>query len=210
MENNRLEEAKKIVENMDQNSDLAKLEGMIKDNKIEFSYGEKEYRVRLLNQREKEELDTFRRKKFGQLIQDKDILLEKDLIKVLKERGIDIDKTDEEIKKHDAEERALQMKLGESLAKNDSEGVLEEYKKQIEDLRLKKSVLSAQKTLLLEFSLENQLLNYVAKYITYLSTDICIDGNWKRLWDSIDEFENYSDDKLLELAATNSMVLQYL
>ena len=207
---NRMEEAKKIVENMDQNSDLAKLEGMVRDNKIEFLYNEKEYRVRLLNQREKEELDTFRRKKFGQLIQDKDILLEKDLIKVLKERGIDIDKTDEEIKKHDAEERALQMKLGESLAKNDSEGVLEEYKKQIEDLRLKKSVLSAQKTLLLEFSLENQLLNYVAKYITYLSTDICIDGNWKRLWDSIDEFENYSDDKLLELAATNSMVLQYL
>jgi len=207
---NRMEEAEKIVKEMNEKQDLNTIESFIKDNKIEFLYNEKEYRVRLLNQREKEELDTFRRKKFGQLIQDKDILLEKDLIKVLKERGIDIDKTDEEIKKHDAEERALQMKLGESLAKNDSEGVLEEYKKQIEDLRLKKSVLSAQKTLLLEFSLENQLLNYVAKYITYLSTDICIDGNWKRLWDSIDEFENYSDDKLLELAATNSMVLQYL
>jgi len=51
---NRMEEAKKIVENMDQNSDLAKLEGMVRDNKIEFLYNEKEYRVRLLNQREKE------------------------------------------------------------------------------------------------------------------------------------------------------------
>ena len=207
---NRMDDAKRIVEEMEKSSDLSKVEDMIKDNKISFSYEGKEYRVRLLNQREKEELDMLRRKKFGQLIQDKDILLEKDLIKVLKERGIDIDSSDEEIRKSEAEENTIQMKLGEAIAKNEPGGILEEYKKQIEDLRLKKAILNTQKTLLLEFSLENQLLNYVSKIITYLSSDILVDGVWKRLFNSFDEFENYSDDKLIEKLAQHSMILQYL
>jgi hypothetical protein len=61
-------------------------EELIKDNKIIFTYKDKKYRVRLLNLSEKEELDTLRRKKFGQLLKDKDILLEKDLIAQYKER----------------------------------------------------------------------------------------------------------------------------
>lgn len=210
MDNNRMEDAKRIVDEMEKSTDLSKVEDMIKDNKISFSHEGKEYRVRLLNQREKEELDMLRRKKFGQLIQDKDILLEKDLIKVLKERGIDIDSSDEEIRKSEAEENTIQMKLGEAIAKNEPGGILEEYKKQIEDLRLKKAILNTQKTLLLEFSLENQLLNYVSKIITYLSSDISVDGVWKRLFDSFEEFENYSDDKLIEKLAQHSMILQYL
>ena len=207
---NRMAEAERIVKEMEKNTELSKVEEMIKDNKISFEHEGKEYRVRLLNQKEKEELDTLRRKKFGQLIQDKDILLEKDLIKVLKERGIDIDSSDEEIRKCDAEESSLQMKLGEAIAKNEPDGILEEYKKQIEDLRLKKAIINTQKTLLLEYSLENQLLNYVAKIITYLSSDILVDGSWKRLFNSIEEFENYSDDGLVEKLASYSMILQYI
>lgn len=207
---NRMEKAKKIVEEMEKNTELAKVEEMVKDNKISFAHEGKEYRVRLLNQKEKEELDTLRRKKFGQLIQDKDILLEKDLIKVLIGRGIDIDSSNDEIRKYDAEESSLQMKLGEAIAKNEPGGILEEYKKQIDDLRLKKAIINTQKTLLLEYSLENQLLNYVAKVITYLSSDILVDGVWKRLFNSFTEFENYSDDKLIEDLAIHSMRLQYV
>jgi hypothetical protein len=210
MENDRKQEAERIVKEMEKNTELSKVEEMIKDNKISFEHEGKEYRVRLLNQKEKEELDTLRRKKFGQLIQDKDILLEKDLIKVLIGRGIDIDSSNDEIRKYDAEESSLQMKLGEAIAKNEPGGILEEYKKQIEDLRLKKAILNTQKTLLLEYSLENQLLNYVAKIITYLSSDILVDGSWKRLFNSIEEFENYSDDGLVEKLASYSMILQYI
>lgn len=207
---NRMAEAERIVKEMEKNTELAKVEEMVKDNKISFKRGENEYRVRLLNQREKEELDMLRREKFGQLIQNKNILLEKDLIKVLKERGIDLDSSNDEVRKYDAEESSLQMKLGEAIAKNEPGGILEEYKKQIEDLRLKKAIINTQKTLLLEYSLENQLLNYVAKIITYLSSDILVDGSWKRLFNSIEEFENYSDDGLVEKLASYSMILQYI
>jgi len=207
---NKLVEAKKIVEEMNKETDLNKVEEMIKDNKISFEHNEEKYRVRLLNLKEKEELDSLRRKKFGQLIKDKDILLEKDLIQQYKERGINIEEINDNIKKYDKEELDLQLRLGEAISKNEGEIILKEYSGKIEDLRIKKSVLNTQKTLLLEFSLENQLLNYVAEIITYLSLDIYKEEKWKRMFNTFDEFQNYEDEKLINKAGSYSMILQYL
>jgi len=207
---NRLEDAKKIVEDMNKDYDLMKAEELIRDNRIQFEYKDKQYRVRMLNLKEKEELDQLRRKKFGQLIQDKDILLEKDLIKVLQNRGIDIAKSNEEVKKLEAEEVDLQLKLGEAISKNESESIFKTLKEQIEEIRIKKAVLNAQKTLVLEFSLENQLLNYVSQIITYLSLEELKDGVWQRMFSSLDEFQIYSDEELINKAGSYSMILQYI
>jgi len=211
MENNdRLQEATKIIAEMNKDSDLNRVEEMIKENKITFSYEEKQYRVRVLNIREKEELDGLRRKKFGQLMQDKDILLEKDLIKVYKERGIDIDKIDAEIKKLETHNDSLYLKCGEAISKNESETILKSYRDQIYEIdMIKIPIFNAQKTLLLEFSLENQLLNYVAMIITYLSLDILEDGIWKRLFSTFEEFQNYNNEELINKAGSYSMLLQY-
>jgi len=206
----RLEQAQKIVEDMNKDIALARIEEMIKDNKITFNHNDNQYRVRLLNLREKEELDMLRRKKFGQLIQDKDILLEKDLIKVLKERDIDINKIVDDIAKNDAEEHNIQIKLGEAISKNEGETILKRYKEQIEELDIKRAVLNSQKTLLLEFSLENQLLNYVAQVITYLSLDELKDGVWQRMFSKLEEFQNYKDESLINKAGQFSMILQYI
>jgi len=209
MENDRLQEAEKIVNEMDKELDIVKIEEMIKDNNIIFEHNNQQYRVRLLNLKEKEELDLLRRKKFGQLIQDKDILFEKDLIRIYKERGIDLEKIDEEIKKFEAEELDLQLKLGEAISKNEPETILKSYKEQIETLRIKKRVLTTQKTLLLEFSLENQLLNFVAEVITYLSLDKLDNNKWIKMFNSLENFLIYEDNKLIEKAAQCSMALQY-
>jgi hypothetical protein len=206
----RLQDAEKIVENMEKETNLSKVYEMILDNKIIFEHKEKQYRVRLLNLKEKNELDELRRKKFGQLIQDKDILLEKDLIKVYKERGMNIDDIDDQIKKIQAEELDLQIKLGESISKNEGEVIFLNYKNQIINLKVKKQILSTQKTLLLEFSLENQLLNYVAMIITMLSLDILEEGEWKRIFINLEDFENYEDEELINKAGSYSMMLQYL
>jgi hypothetical protein len=211
MENDRRQEAERIVSEMEKESFLSKVEELIKDNKITFEHEGKQYQIRLLNSGEKEELDQLRRKKFGQLIQDGDILLEKDLIKVLKEkRGIDLDQNIDDIKKLQAEELALQLKLGESISKNEGETILKNYKEQIEEIRIKIQILNAQRTLLLEFSLENQLLNYVAKIITYLSLYVMEDGTWIRAFKNLEEFDICSDDKLINLSGQYSMILQYI
>lgn len=206
----RLNDAAKIVKSMEHETELSKVEELIKENKITFKHEEKTYRVCLLNLAEKEELDMLRRKKFGQLIKDKDILLEKDLIITYKERGINIDEIDDKIKKLDAEDLDIQIKLGESIAKNESEAILKGYKDQIQNLRFQKQILKTQKTLLLEFCLENQLLNYVAQVITYLSLDELKDGIWQRTFHTLEDFQNYKDESLLNKAGKYSMLLQYL
>jgi hypothetical protein len=207
---NKLSEAEKIINDMSKNIEVSIVEDMIKDNKIPFIYEEKEYRVRLLNRVEKEELDMLRRKKFGALLKDSDILLEKDLILQLKKRDINVDEIDADIKKLEAQERDVQIKLGESLAKNEGETIFNIYKEQIENFRIDKQIKAAQKTILLEFSLENQLLNYVAEIITYLSLEVKNEaGRWQRMFKSLDDFRAYTDEKLITQAGAYAMILQY-
>lgn len=206
----RLNDAERIVKEMEKETDLSRMEELIRDNKITFDYKENKYRIRLLNLSEKEELDLLRRRKFGQLMKDKDIFLEKDLISQYKERGINIDELDEQIKKINAEESELQIKLGEAIAKNEAETILVTYKDQIEELRIKRQIINAQKTLLLEFSLENSLLNYVAQVITYLSLEVKKDDRWQRMFISLEEFQKYPEEQLINKAASYSMLLQYI
>jgi hypothetical protein len=206
---NRLNDAKRIVEEMEKDNQLSKVEELIKDNQITFDYKDKKYRVRLLNLSEKEELDLLRRRKFGQLIKDKDVLFEKDLIVQYKERGMDVSEIDEQIKKLTAEDIGLQSKLGEAISKNEPESILKNYEEQIMDLRVKKNVLNTQKNLLLEFSFENAVLNYVSQVITYLSLEVLDGKDWKRMFNSIEDFQKFPDEGLINTSATFSMVLQY-
>jgi len=206
----RLKDAEKIVKDMEKENELSRVGELIKDNRIIFDYKDKKYRVRLLNLKEKEELDQLRRKKFGQLMKDKDILLEKDLINQYKERGVNIEELDDQLKKLNAEELDFQIKLGESISKNEIESILKNYKEQIEDLRIKKQILNTQKNLLLEFSLENSLLNYVAQVITYLSLEEQKEDKWQRMFDSLDSFQTYEDEGLINIAGSYSMLLQYI
>jgi hypothetical protein len=163
-----------------------------------------------LNLGEKEELDNLRRKKFTQLILDKDILLEKDLIKAYKDRDIDIDELTDKMKKLETEIHEKQLALGESLSKNEGETILIAYAEQIKNLEIEKQIIFLQKNALLEFTLENQLLGYVAEIITYLVTEIENEEEiWERLWNSIEEFNQCSDNELINKAATSSMILQY-
>ena len=206
----RLNEAEKIVGDMEKETELSKIEELIKDNKITFEYKDKKYRVRLLNLAEKEELDILRRRKFGQLMKDKDIFLEKDLILQYKERGINIEELDDQIKKVNAEELELQIKLGESISKNENETILKTYKDQILDIRTKRQIINTQKTLLLEFSLENSLLNHVAQVITYLSLEELKDDKWQRMFSSLEAFQTYEDEGLINKAGSYSILLQYI
>ena len=206
----KLNQAEKIVSDMEKELELSKVEELVKDNKITFEYKDKKYRVRLLNLKEKIELDELRRKYYGKLLKDKDILMEKDLIIQYKERGINIDEIDDQIKKLNAEDTSLQTKLGESISKNEAETILKNYKSQIEEIRIQKQILKAQKTLLLEFSLENQFLNYVSQVITFLSLDELKDGIWQRMFQTLEDFQNYEDEKLINQAGSYSMILQYI
>jgi len=204
----RMEEAKKISEELNEKYELDKVAGLIKDNKIEFTYKDSEYKVKLLTQKDKDDLDMLRRKKFGQLLQDKDILLEKDLIKIYKERGIDIVEIDDKINKINTEMHGKQLKLGESLSKDSDKSILNTYKDEIKDLINQKGALYLQKSGLLEFSLEKQLEYFTIKIISYLSLQIKKDELFVRAFEDIDKFLN-ADDELIEKTVSYSLNINY-
>jgi hypothetical protein len=205
-----MEEASKVLKEIESHGAMNITEELIKDNAISFVVKEVKYRSRLLNLREKEELDTLRRKKFGQLLQDKDLMLEGKLIEVYKERGIDIAEMDEKMRKLDAEMHEKKLSLGESLAKNESENIFKAYEEQIKILIESKQILYIQKSELLQYSIESQLLNYVAELITYLSTEIEeSEGKYKRLWKTLEDFKSCEDKELTDKSGIMSTLLQY-
>ena len=205
----RLLDAEGLVDKMSKEKNLSDVEEMIKDNKVLISYKDKQYRIKLLGVREKEELNQLKLKKFGQLIKDKDILLEKDLIQQYKDRGMEFDKSDEEIKKLNAEERDCYIQLGEAISKNSGDTVLKTFEDKIKELQYKKRVLDTQRTLLLQYSLENQLEEYVMKGITYLATEVELENKWVRAFPLLEDFLMCEDEELIVKLGMCALALNY-
>jgi len=204
------ESAQNLLNKIKEEGNILEAQELVEDNNIEFEHNDKRYRVRLLNRREREELNRLRLQRFGQLIKDKNVLLEPDLIKVYKERGIDIDKIDEEMRRLDAEILNIRLQLGEALSKNQEESSLNAYKDSIVALTEKKQIYLIQKSQMLSMSLENQLLSYVAELITYLTLEILVSEEWVRVFKTYEEYLGCKDDILIDKAATRSLVLQYI
>jgi len=202
------EEIKKILDTMSEEYQVDRVAELIKDNKIEFDYDGKQYRVRLLNAKEKDELDMIRRRRFGQLLKDKDILLESDLIIAYQEKGINIGELDEQIKKINAELAAQNYKLGEALVKTPGDTILKSYKIEIVGLTYRLNELNIQRNHLLEYSLENHLQIFIAQAISYLCLDVKVEDKWVRAFQNLDSFMN-QEDKLINLVGLYSMYLYY-
>jgi hypothetical protein len=205
----RTEEAQKLAKELNDKYELDKVAEMVKTNIISFSFKDKEYRVRLLNQKEKDELDLFRRRKFGELLQDKNILFESELIRLYKEKGIDIEKEiDDKIKKLLTELNNKRMKLGEALEKKEPESILKTYADEIEELEREIYGLTIQKSNLLENSFEKTLENQVIKYLSYLSLETKVNEEFVRAYTKVEDFLK-TEDELIGKTITYSMALNY-
>jgi hypothetical protein len=203
----RQDEINTLLAQMQEAEDFSKGGDLIKDNKIEFTYEDKSYRLRLMNRKEKEELDSLRRRRFGQLIKDKDILLESDLKKQYKERGIDLEDAMERVRELYKEKSSYDLKLGEALANKEEETILKSYKENIIKINYEISAIISQQTNLLSYSLENQLASYVTKIAVYLSLEVQDDDKWIRQFKTLESFENFEDEKLLEKATYYCLLL---
>ena len=210
MDTQSMDDARKILEKFNEDKELAKVEALIQDNRIEFEYKDKIYRVRLLKLSEKEELYMLKLGKFGQLIKNKDILMEKDLIKIYAERGISIDALTEEIKKIDAQILTLRLALGSAIEKNESLTILKSFEDRINILNQSKQLSVIQKSNYLSTSLECQMENFEAQFISYLTAEILNNGIWERLFKNFDDFQNSEDETLITMIGTRTMLLQFI
>ena len=212
----RQEEIKKISTQINDEYNIDKIRELIRSNKKEFIHNDKTYRVRLLNDVEKDELHTLKTKKYNSMLQEKDsqgnyaYLTIADLTKIYKERGIaDILEIDSDINKVTKKFQSANFKLGETLANKAGENFLKSYKEELEQFRAELEALIIKKGHWLENSIEQQIQNYIAKVISYLCLDVKTEGEkWVRAFKSIEDFLK-ADDKLVNLAGSYSMILHF-
>jgi hypothetical protein len=183
---------------------------LIKDNKIEFSHKEKNYRVRKPNLKEKEDMRNKQNKKYIDLLDDDSFVLRQQLITKLKKKGIDIDAMDRKIKSLDAEIENVQMKL----VPIDDKKTREVLKKEIIDLDNQRRLIDIDIKEYLSPCIENELAEFGNLYLIYTLLEKEIDDTsidvkegdeypkkWVRVFDSYDEFLKTEEDDLISKAA---------
>jgi len=178
------------------------IEHSLGDNEIEFEIDKVKYKVVRPTFKDKQLAYQKKVEMYIKLLNEKDEKgefihkTEEDLKKLYKKRGIDLDEIDNKIKALDAQINNYKLKLGEALAADKPDNELNIYKEEIEKLLEEQKELNLKKSLLLEPSIESQVMVYSLTYLTFLITYKFEDGEWKKAWDNFEDFLN-TDERIV-------------
>jgi len=188
--------AKEALKAINELEETVRLENIIKDNKIEFKVKDKVFRVRRPNLIEQQEISRFNRKKYIELVNDDSFLFRKQWIKKYKDKGIDIKKMEDDVRRLQGEIEQLLLRL----AKSTDPSSIKKLKEEILKSRDKQFALSIEKTDLLSYSIEDQLLISVNAYTTYLILERKEKENWTKHFEDYKKFQESDNTDLLNKA----------
>ena len=199
--------AKEMTEMFQDTENIALAEAAIQNNEIEFEHEGQTYRVRKSNYLEKQEANKFRMKKYIELLKDKDCLLEKDLRKLYKDRGVDIDALDKQMQELTVQQQSLMMDLGKAIKENKDKVELLKYKEEILNIMNSLQGLNAEKQQLLEFSLENRILMEVYSYMIWMIAEHKVKDTWTKIWPKYEDFLATDTNELLNKVTKHGAVI---
>ena len=186
-------------------NDIDVLEQFLKSNVNEFIFCDKHYRVQKPNPIQKEEANKERMKRYFTMLKDSAYMFRKSLVLLYKEKNIDIDAMDREVKNLYLTENGLLKKLGNTQDPMDIE-VLE---KEIEVIRKQQQEMFIQKEELLKYCIEHQLDDFLKFYLVYLVLEVKDGDKWSRVYKSYEEFMASPDEILQAKAAQVFAVMIY-
>jgi hypothetical protein len=198
MEKEKMEQAKKLAEEIGELEQMSDVENMIKNNIIEFSLDNRDvkYRVRLPVYEEQIKLEKFRRAKYLEFVQDNNIKFQKEWIKIYKDKGIDILEMEQKVISLTKQMQEKQLKLAET-----SEEIrVEKLKSEIIELTKEVSAIHIEKTDLLSYSLEDLMLIEVGSFYTYLVLEKLVEDKWVKVYNTYDEASKSKDNTLFSKA----------
>lgn len=190
------DQVKAIQEDINKQIDIAKIEDLLKNNVFEFEHNDCKYRLRKPTFKERQQLYLYRSQRYTSLLNDEQYLLEADLKKSYKKRGIDIDAMQSEILDLEHKKKTALTKLGELLQQKAPDEELALFKKEIEDLSDRQRQVAIEKQVLLEFSIENQTMLSVYYYAVHLVADKYVNDQWVRVFPTYADLEQHEDEKL--------------
>lgn len=172
--------------------DLTEMEDLVKSNEKIFEDNGITYRVRKPNYKEKQEVYQKRIEKFTELLGNEKYSLEMDLKALYLKRNIDIDAMSVSMSNKIKRRDELMLQLGELIKNSASEEDLRKLKEEVQLLQEEIKLISINKTSLLEFSIENQVLIYTYSFLTFLISEKKEGEVWVKVWKNFDEFQNDS------------------
>jgi len=193
---------KDLAKKLQQLNEKEQLEGIIKDNKIEFEIKGIKYRVHKPTNAEGLQVRKARTKKYIELLKDDTYMLREQLIDLYKGKGVDIEQLEADIKEISLQIEDIQEKVAP--IPTESKEIISNYEQQVKDLIQKQSEISIRLSELLEYSVENEILEFSNLFLIYSVLEKSKDDKWVKCFDNYDAFLN-SDNEALILEATYNL-----
>ena len=196
----------RMKKSIDKLIDSDMVENIITDNKIEFEYLNQKYRVSKPSFKQKTDANRKRMVKFTELLRDEQFLLEKDLRELYKKRGIDVDEMDKKFQSLEKEKKEYLNRLGKAIKDKKPDNELQIFEDEIKKIYENQQQLAMEKTILLDSTIETQVLVYTYSYLTYLLTEKYVDEKWIQSWNSYEDFIN-EEESLVNVAVFNASLV---
>lgn len=204
------QEAIKITNSIKLSNELEKLEEMLKNNIIYFPFEGKEYRIRKPNYKEKQEIRELKIKRHDELRNTPSWKYEAQLITELEAKGISIAGLINKMTSLQQQVEELQLKLAEfGDQKEEDNKIISDLKLQIYNLLVEQRNVALEKAECLSESIESELLTLINSYTCYLGLEIKEGENWKKAFNSYEEFMNSEKEELLNTTGHYMSLLIY-
>jgi len=187
--------------------DLDFMEKVLSDNKIDFEFEKVKYRVSRPTFEQKQKTNQSRIAKYLELLKHPDFVLEADLKKLYKSKGIDIDELDKKIAALDKRRGDYQFKLGKAIKEKKPDNELKAFKEEIETLFQEQQEVSFRKTTLLEYSIESQVIVFVYANLTYLISEKLDGDKWVKVWETYEDFSRDNGNRVNKITYYASLII---
>lgn len=198
MKDQELQDFNETVANLENNILNSSL---IQDNKLIFPLENGLFRVRMPNQLEQSKAESYRNKKYIEMVSSGECATEEKLIANLKNSGVvDIGELRNQKEKITKELEDVYINLAVRLSTEKK--AITTFKEQCTELSNKIKELSIKISEYLIPTLENQLEKVYMERITSLCTEKCAGkDNWIAIWEEFEDFQK-ADPKLTDSAMT--------
>ena len=173
--------------------EMEKVAELLSKNVIEFEHDGGSYRLSRPTFKQKVDVNDKRIERFTELLKNTKYLFEKDIIKLYRDRGIDIDAMTDESRTLTKQNNDLMMKLGEALKAQAPDNELQLLKTEIKKINERVQEITIQKILYLDSSIESQVEIFIYTYYGFLLTDKKVNDAWVKAWSTYEDFMDSSE-----------------
>ena len=187
------------------NMDL--LEKVLENNEFVFTIDKIKYKVKKPSFEQKQDTNDKRIAKYMELLKHPVFVLEEELRKIYKNKGVDIDKMDEKMTLITKKKEDYLLKLGKAIKDKKPDAEKQAFKKEIEALQEEMQGVSIRKTSYLELSIEHQVIIYVYSYLTFLIAEKQEAEKWVPVWATYNNFVADTGTRIDEITFYASIII---